>query len=58
MIELRHLDVVHFVNEQCRHLAYGCTATCDCIGLVLFHYIYMHAESVTLLLDVVQPFTT
>ena len=23
-IELRHLDVCHFVNEECRHLSNGC----------------------------------
>ena len=39
MIELRHLDVRHFVIEECRHLANGCTAKCDCIGLMLFCYV-------------------
>ena len=73
MIELRYLDILHFVIEECHHLANGCTAKCDCISLMLFHYlplclgaiicdintigvvlIYMHAESVTLWLQVVQ----
>ena len=64
MIELRHLDVCRFVIEECRHLANGCTAKCAYIGLILFRYLskndlfrYMHAESVTLWWQVVQPFT-
>ena len=39
MIELRHLDVSHFVIEECSHLANGCTTKCGCIGLILFRYI-------------------
>ena len=39
MIELRHLDVRHFVIEDFRHLANGCTAHCSCIGSMLFRYI-------------------
>ena len=31
-IELCHLDELHFVIEECRHLANGCTAKCSCIG--------------------------
>ena len=34
--EICHLDIRHFVNEECRHLANGRTAKCDCIGLILF----------------------
>ena len=34
--ERHHLDVLHFVIEECRHLANGCTAKCDCM---LFCYI-------------------
>ena len=39
MIELCHLDVRHFVIEECRHLSNSCTAKCDCINLILFHYL-------------------
>ena len=69
-IELRHLDVLHFVTEECRHLVNGCTAKCDCIGLMLFCYLscfghnnmrcdintvgFVRAES---MMHVVQPFT-
>ena len=36
MIELRHLDVRHFVIEECRRdLANGCTAKRGCIGLMM-----------------------
>ena len=35
-IELRHLDVLHFVIEGLRFLANGCTGECDCIGLMVF----------------------
>ena len=35
-IEIHHMDVLHFVIEKCRHLANGCTAKCDFIGLMLF----------------------
>ena len=38
-IELRQLDVLHFVIEECRHLANDCTAKCDSIGLKLFRYL-------------------
>ena len=38
-IELRHLDVLHFVTEEWRHLVNGCTAKCGCIGLILFRYL-------------------
>ena len=38
-IELCHFDVLHFVIEECRHLANGCTAKCVCIGLMLFRYL-------------------
>ena len=34
MNEARHLDVRHFVIEEARHLANGCTAKCGCIGLM------------------------
>ena len=37
MIELRHMDVRHFVIIECSNLANGCTIKCDCIGLMLFH---------------------
>ena len=30
-VELRHLDIRHFVNEECRRLSNGCTAKCGCI---------------------------
>ena len=44
-IELRHLDVLHFVIEECRLLANGCTAKCGCIGLMLFHFLsYVWAQ--------------
>ena len=36
MIELRPLDVPHFLIEERRHLANGCTAKCGCIGFRLF----------------------
>ena len=36
MIELRQMDVRHFVNEDCNHLANGGTTKCSCIGLMLF----------------------
>ena len=39
IIEVRHLDVHHFVNEECRHLVNGVTAKCGCIGLLLFRYL-------------------
>ena len=61
MIELRHMDVRHFVITECRHLTNGCTIKCGCIALMLFCYLsclgaitllwdlfrYMRAESVT-----------
>ena len=37
-IELRHLDVLHFIIEECHHLANGYTAKLDCIDLVMFCY--------------------
>ena len=39
MIELRHLDIRHFIIEGCRHIANGCTAKCVCIGFILFRYL-------------------
>ena len=39
MIELRHMDVRHFVNMECSHLANGCTTKCVCIDLMLFPYL-------------------
>ena len=39
MIELRHMDVRHFVIIKCSHLATGCTINCGCIGLMLFRYL-------------------
>ena len=39
MIELRHLDVHHFVTEECRHLVNGFTSKCGCICLILFRYL-------------------
>ena len=39
MIELRHLDIRHFVIEEYHHLANCCTAKCCCIGLALFRYL-------------------
>ena len=33
------MAVRHFVNEECSHLANGCTTTCGCIGLILFCYL-------------------
>ena len=39
MIELRHMDVRHFVTIECSHLANGCTIECGYIGLVLFRYL-------------------
>ena len=72
MIELRHLDIRHFVIEECSHLANGCTTKCDCTGLMSFHYYHVcnnerckyykicfgiRVQSVTLWLQVVQPFT-
>ena len=38
MIELRHMDVRHFMIIQCSHLANTCTIKCGCIGLMLFSY--------------------
>ena len=38
MIELRHMDVRHFVIIECSHLANGCTTKCGCIGLMLFFH--------------------
>ena len=39
MIELRHMDVCHFVIEEARHEANGCTIKCGCIGLIPFRYL-------------------
>ena len=39
MIELHHMDVRHFVNMECSHLANGCTTKCVCIDLMLFPYL-------------------
>ena len=39
MIELRHLDVRHFVIEECSHLVNGCTTKRGCIRLILFRYL-------------------
>ena len=39
MIELRHLDVRHFVTEECSIPANGCATKCGCLGLMLFHYL-------------------
>ena len=39
MIELRHMDARHFVIEECRHLANGCTNRCGCSWLILFRYL-------------------
>ena len=38
-IELHRLDLLHFVIEECRHLANCSTAKCGCIGLILFRYL-------------------
>ena len=38
-IEIRHLDVLHFVTEECNRLANSCTAKCGCIVLMLSHYL-------------------
>ena len=34
--ELRHFDSIHFVIEECRHLANGDTTKCDCIYLIRY----------------------
>ena len=39
MIEMRHLDVCHFVIQEYSHLANGCTTKCDCIGSMLYRYL-------------------
>ena len=39
MIELRHLDIRHFVTTECSHLANGRTTKCGCISLILFGYL-------------------
>ena len=39
MIELRYLGVRHFVIEECRRLANGCSVKCGCIGSILFLYL-------------------
>ena len=39
MIELCHLEVRHFVIEECSHLANCCTTRCACIGFKLFRYL-------------------
>ena len=39
MIELRHLEVPHFVIEERSHLANCCTTRCGCIGFMLFRYL-------------------
>ena len=39
MIELRYIDVRHFVIIECIHLANGCTTKCGCIRLTLFRYL-------------------
>ena len=39
MIELRHMDVRHFVIMDCSHLANGCTIKYGCIGLIIFCYL-------------------
>ena len=73
MIELRHIDVRQFLIEECTHIANGCITKCGCIGLIIFRNLsclgaitgtyyricfgIMNAESVTLWLQVVQPFT-
>ena len=36
MIDLRHVDVRHFVIYESRHLANGCTIKCGRIGVMLF----------------------
>ena len=38
MIELRHVDVRHFVIYERRHLSNGCTIKWRCIDLILFRY--------------------
>ena len=44
MIDLRHVDVRHYVIIECSHLANGCTIDCGCIGLMLFRNLsYMGA---------------
>ena len=44
MIQLRHKDVHHFVIEECRHLANGCTPNRGGIGLMLFRYLSCLAQ--------------
>ena len=39
MIELRYLDIRHFVIKECSPLANGCATKCVCIGLMLFRYL-------------------
>ena len=39
MIELRHIDMYHFVIEERTHLANSCTNKCGCIGLILFRHL-------------------
>ena len=39
VIELRDMDVRHFVNEECSHLPNGWITKCGCSGLILFCYI-------------------
>ena len=41
MIELRHMDVRHFVIIVCSHLANGRTIKCGYIGLMIFRYYIM-----------------
>ena len=39
MIQLRHMDVRHFVIIESSHLANGCAIKYGCIGLMLFRYL-------------------
>ena len=39
MIELRNMDVLHFIIIECNHLANDCTTTCGCLGSILLRYI-------------------
>ena len=42
---LRHLDVLHLLIEECRHLANDCIAKYNCIGFMIFRYLsYVWAQ--------------
>ena len=61
MIELRHMDVSHFVIIECSHLANGCTTKSGCVTKFVLNLLdvleYMATNVLSLTLSTLRVFS-